>query len=51
MLMNKKGKVKDEITTTITVTEIKANDFPASFFEIPANYDRVEGPWEKKRPF
>ncbi len=48
---DKKGKVKDETTTTMLVTEISAKDFPASFFEIPANYDRVEGPWEKKKLF
>jgi hypothetical protein len=49
MHKNKKGKVQDETTSTMTVTEINAKDFPASFFEIPANYDRVEGPWEKKK--
>ena len=48
---DKKGKVKDESTTTMTVTEIDAKNFPASFFEIPANYDHVEGPWEKKKLF
>jgi hypothetical protein len=31
--------------------EINSKDFPASFFEIPSNYDRVEGPWEKKKLF
>jgi hypothetical protein len=49
--MNKKGKVKGQTSTTMTVTKINAKDFPASFFEIPANYDRVEGPWEKKKLF
>ena len=48
---DKKGKVKDESTTVMTVTAIDAKDFPSSFFEIPANYDRVEGPWEKKKLF
>jgi hypothetical protein len=48
---DKKGKVKDESTTTMTVTKIKAKDFPASFFEVTANYDRVQGPWEKKKLF
>jgi hypothetical protein len=49
--MNKKGKVKGQTSTTMTVTKINAKNFPASFFEIPANYDRVEGPWEKKKLF
>jgi hypothetical protein len=49
--MNKKGKVKGQTTTTMTVTKINSKNFPASFFEIPANYDRVEGPWEKKKLF
>jgi hypothetical protein len=49
--MNKKGKVKGETTSTMTVTKINAKNFPESFFEIPANYDRVEGPWEKKKLF
>lgn len=48
---NKKGKVKSENTSTMTVTKINSKDFPDSFFEIPANYDRVEGPWEKKSIF
>jgi hypothetical protein len=48
---DKKGKVKDESTTTMTVTKINAKDFPKSFFEVPANYDRVQGPWEKKKLF
>jgi len=46
---NKKGKVKSESTTTMTVTKINAKNFPKSFFEIPGNYDRQEGPWEKKK--
>ena len=49
--MDKKGKVKDESTTIMTITEINAKDFPAAFFEIPSNYERVEGPWEKKKLF
>jgi len=49
--MNKKGKAKGQTSTTMTVTKINAKNFPASFFEIPANYDRVEGPWEKKKIF
>ena len=49
--LDKKGKVSGETTTTMTVTKIEKKDFPASFFEIPANYDRVEGPWEKNKLF
>ena len=45
----KKGKVKSKSTSTMTVTKINAKNFPKSFFEIPGNYDRIEGPWEKKK--
>jgi len=48
---DKKGRVKNETTTTMTVTEISTKNFPGSFFEIPANYDHVEGPWEKGKLF
>lgn len=48
---DKKGKVKNESTTTMTVTEINVKNFPATFFEIPANYDHVQGPWEKEKLF
>lgn len=46
---NKKGKARGESTTTMTVTRINTKKFPASFFEVPANYDYIEGPWEKKK--
>lgn len=46
---NKKGKVRGENTSTMTVTRINTKKFPASFFEVPANYDYVKGPWEKKK--
>ena len=49
--MNKKGKVKSQTSTTLTVSKINTKNFHASFFEIPANYDHVEGPWEKKKIF
>jgi hypothetical protein len=49
--MNKKGKVKGKTISTMTVTKINSKNFPESIFEIPANYDRVEGPWEKKKLF
>jgi len=49
--MNKKNKIKAESTTTMTISNIENKDFPATLFEIPANYDRVEGPWEKNKLF
>ena len=49
--MNRKGKVKGNTTSTLTVTKINSKNFPGTFFEIPANYDHVKGPWEKKKLF
>lgn len=46
---NKKGKVKSEATTTMKVSNIKTKSFPASFFEIPGEYDRVQSPTEGKK--
>lgn len=45
--MNKKGKVKNESTTTMTVTKIESKNFPKTFFEVPADYDQVEMPGSK----
>jgi hypothetical protein len=45
--MNKKGKVKNTITTTMEVKEIKSKNFPKAFFEVPAEYDRVDMPGSK----
>jgi hypothetical protein len=44
----KKGKVKSKTTTTIKVTKITSKTMPKSFFEIPANYDKVKSPGGKK---
>ena len=48
---DKKGNLKNETVTTMTVSKIESKNFPEAFFEIPANYDHVEGPWEKKKLF
>ena len=39
---DKKGKVKSEATTTMTVTKINTKNFPKSFFEIPEDYQEAE---------
>jgi len=46
---DKKGNVKGESTNTITVTKIESKNIPASFFEIPASYKRLEGPGDMKK--
>ena len=46
---NKKGKVKSKNTSTMKVSKITTKTFPASFFEIPGEYDRIEGPGEGKK--
>lgn len=45
----KKGKVKSKNTTTMKVTKIQTKSFPKGFFEIPGEYDRVEGPGQGKK--
>jgi uncharacterized protein DUF4412/anticodon tRNA-binding protein len=45
--MNKKGKVKNNSTTTMEVKEIKNKNFPKKFFEVPAEYDETEMPGGK----
>jgi hypothetical protein len=45
----KKGKVKSKSTTTMEVTKVKTKSFPKGFFEIPGEYDRVEGPGQGKK--
>lgn len=45
--MNKKGKVKNQTTTTMTVTKVESKDFPAATFEVPADYEQVEMPGSK----
>jgi hypothetical protein len=44
---NKKGKVKNQSTTTMEVKKIASKDFPKSMFEIPAGYDEVAMPGSK----
>jgi len=46
---NKKGKIKGETTTTMTVTKIQTKTFPESVFEIPGGYERIEGPGQGKK--
>jgi hypothetical protein len=46
---DKKGKVKGESTDTMTVTKIESKNIPASFFEVPANYTKTEGPAGMKK--
>ncbi len=38
---NKKGKVGSDQTTTMEILEMKANSFPASFFEVPKDYQKA----------
>lgn len=49
--MSKKGKVMSDTTSTMEVSQIKYKNFPKSFFEIPADYQRAEGPEEKQGIF
>lgn len=44
---NKKGKVKGETKTHMTVTKIEKKTFEDSFFQVPQGYEHVKGPWEK----
>jgi hypothetical protein len=46
---DKKGKVRGETTTTMTVTSLQSKTFPDSLFEVPAGYKREEGPTEGKK--
>ena len=46
---NKKGKVKSDQTTTMEILDMKAKNFPASFFEIPKDYEVAQmGPGEEE---
>jgi hypothetical protein len=45
--MNKKGKVKNESTTTMLITKIGSKNFPKSMFEVPADYDEIAMPGSK----
>ncbi|MCP4148909.1 MAG: DUF4412 domain-containing protein [bacterium] len=51
MHLSKKGKVKMETTTTMTVKKIEKKDFPKTFFEIPADYEHIEMPGAKGKMF
>jgi hypothetical protein len=44
--MNKKGKVTEENSTTMTVTEILFKTFPEGFFDIPQHFDAEQNSWE-----
>ena len=45
---SKKGKLISEVSSTMEVTSIKFKSFPKSFFEVPKDYTRMEGPRKKK---
>lgn len=46
-----KGKVMSETTSTMEVTDIQAKNFPKTFFEVPAGYQKEEPQEQKKGIF
>jgi len=49
--LDKKGKVQGETKTTMTVSDFQEKTIPATAFEIPACYEKIEGPADKKGLF